>query len=546
MDKKKMDKISRKNNKKLTYNDTENVNNKKYIPFQQPQIFNIYSNGYSNYNNKKCNSKKQNNKKRNSNTIKASNNDSKSVEILNFINKMVDNKEIDVNNEKNDKESDYDNVYNKIKQNDIIRIIPVKPPLSTGSNMKNMINSFNIMDIIMNDFKNKNEYEDNSESDSADKFILDHNKEYDLIDEQITNIKDLIKIGNLYDKNTENKYSINLKQLNKLIKPLEELDKIIGMDMIKTNIIKQIVFYLQGFEKNNNMLHTVIQGPPGVGKTMLGYILAKIYYNMGIIRGNKNTTRTESGPAHSKACVAPAIPGASKFTDMKFSINSSSKTKDIENKPDFIFKIVKRSDLIGEYLGHTAIKTQKVIDECKGGVLFIDEAYSLGNSDKKDTYSKECIDTLNQNLSENKNNFLCIIAGYSDELERCFFAYNEGLRRRFTFKYTIDNYTSEELVQIFIKKVNDCEWKLCDKLFKENNKTLLNFIKDNLINFENYGGDMETLLLNCKISHSMRVFGKHPRERKILTYEDIMDGYKSYLSCKNKESDTTSYISMYN
>ena len=72
-------------------------------------------------------------------------------------------------------------------------------------------------------------------------------------------------------------------------------------------------------------------------------------------------------------------------------------------KDDFVVKIVKRKDLIGEYLGHTAVKTQKVIDECKGGVLFIDEAYSLGNTDKKDTYSKECIDTINQNLTEKKS-----------------------------------------------------------------------------------------------------------------------------------------------
>ena len=93
-----------------------------------------------------------------------------------------------------------------------------------------------------------------------------------------------------------------------------------------------------------------------------------------------------------------------------------------ENK--YEFKIVKRSDLIGKYLGHTAAKTQKVIDSCKGGVLFIDEAYSLGNPEGRDSFSKECIDTINQNLTENKANLLCIIAGYKDALDKCFFAYN--------------------------------------------------------------------------------------------------------------------------
>ena len=78
-----------------------------------------------------------------------------------------------------------------------------------------------------------------------------------------------------------------------------------------------------------------------------------------------------------------------------------------------IFKMVKRSDLIGQYLGQTSIKTQKVIDEVIGGVLFIDEAYSLGNSEKRDSYSKECLDTINRNLTENGNKFICIIAGLS-------------------------------------------------------------------------------------------------------------------------------------
>ena len=161
--------------------------------------------------------------------------------------------------------------------------------------------------------------------------------------------------------------------------------------------MNQIVFFLQGLNQkercgscidcsynlpcptnlNDDMLHTVITGSPGTGKTELGKILGKVYKAMGVL---SNGT----------------------------------------------FHIAKRSDLIGRFQGHTAVKTQEFIDKCKGGVMFIDEAYSLGNKEQRDTFSKECIDTINQNLTERRD-FLCIIAGYRKELNKCFFAYNPGL-----------------------------------------------------------------------------------------------------------------------
>ena len=78
-----------------------------------------------------------------------------------------------------------------------------------------------------------------------------------------------------------------------------------------------------------------------------------------------------------------------------------------------------RNDLVAGYLGQTAIKTKDVIKECLGGVLFIDEAYSLGNEEKRDSFSKECIDTLCEALSDNKENLMVIIAGYEKELKEC-------------------------------------------------------------------------------------------------------------------------------
>jgi Holliday junction resolvasome RuvABC ATP-dependent DNA helicase subunit len=154
----------------------------------------------------------------------------------------------------------------------------------------------------------------------------------------------------------------NKNKLNKILPSLIKLQKLTGMVSVKKTIVGHILYFLMNYEKNQDMIHTVIEGPPGVGKTTLGYILGEIYSNLDIIEQPKNKTN------------------------------------------QLKFKIVKRSDLVAKYLGQTSHRTQEAINSVLGGVLFIDEAYSLGNNDVDDSYSKECLDTLNQNLSEKKIN----------------------------------------------------------------------------------------------------------------------------------------------
>ena len=118
-------------------------------------------------------------------------------------------------------------------------------------------------------------------------------------------------------------------------------------------------------------MHTVIYGPPGTGKTEIAKIIGAIFAKLGVL-----------------------------------------------NKKQF--KKVTRADLIAGYLGQTALKTRDVIKEALGGVLFIDEAYALGNPEKKDSFAKECIDTL-RTISEHKDQLMVIIAGYEEELKKAFF-----------------------------------------------------------------------------------------------------------------------------
>jgi SpoVK/Ycf46/Vps4 family AAA+-type ATPase len=197
------------------------------------------------------------------------------------------------------------------------------------------------------------------------------------------------------------------------------------------------------------------------------------------------------------------------------------------------FKKVTRSDLVAGYLGQTAIKTKDVVKECLGGVLFIDEAYSLGNQEKRDSFSKECIDTLCEALSDYKDNLMVIIAGYETDLNDCFFKYNQGLSSRFTWRFKIDDYNAAELYNIFIKKINDSGWII------DNSNMNVKWFEKNKGLFKFYGRDIETLFAKTKIAHSRRVFCLDVKLKKILTMTDIDKGLEIYVKngIKRDEDD---------
>jgi hypothetical protein len=309
------------------------------------------------------------------------------------------------------------------------------------------------------------------------------------INREIKTLKDLIELGKTFDPKDKNRYVINLRALHKCVKPLEALDTMIGMKNIKEMIVDLIFFRLQNLEdKKEELWHLVIQGTPGSGKTEVAKIIGKIYYSLGITKKDK-------------------------------------------------FTLVKRSDLIGKYLGHTAKLTQEVFDNAKGGILFIDEAYSLGNPEQRDSFSKECIDTINQNLTENKETVV-FIAGYKDQLNESFFSYNPGLNRRFKMRLTVDKYDPSDLREIFIKKIKENEWSIMDNnLDKE---LPLKFFEKNINLFKYNGGDMENLWHLTKIVHSRRIFGKDHSLMKNITLEDLENALKLYCEndeVKNRESE---------
>jgi SpoVK/Ycf46/Vps4 family AAA+-type ATPase len=301
---------------------------------------------------------------------------------------------------------------------------------------------------------------------------------------KVNTLDELIKLAEYYHCRMRKTYNgIDLKILFEITDYLKELNSMIGLSNIKEEIVNMIIYLLimKNSEKglNSDMLHAVVTGSPGCGKTTFIEVIAKIYTKLGVL---------------TKGHIVKA----------------------------------KRSDLIGKYLGHTSVQTQNKINDAKGGILLIDEAYSLGNPEGRDSFSKECIDTINQALSEDKSEFICIIAGYKDALDSSFFSYNEGLRRRFPFRFDICKYSSEELSKIFMKKIIEYNfWKL-----EFTQDSLDKLIKTNFINFENQGGDMETLFLNLKIVNNKRVFLLPIDDKKKLLIKDIKDSIDKFIFLK--------------
>lgn len=188
----------------------------------------------------------------------------------------------------------------------------------------------------------------------------------------------------------------------------DELDELVGIASVKEEVRKlqaRLWWQKKGREKgikiDNPTLHMVFTGAPGTGKTTVARIVAKIYKETGIL----------------------------------------SKGHLVE---------VTRAELIGQYLGQTAPKTTEVVKSAMGGVLFIDEAYSLvpRNAGHQDSYGQEAISTLMKLMEDNRDKFALIVAGYPDEM-KVFLDSNSGLKSRFSRYIDFPNYNAEELGEIF-------------------------------------------------------------------------------------------------
>lgn len=374
-----------------------------------------------------------------------------------------------------------------------------------------------------------------------------------------------------------------VKDKPRLIQALHELSSLVGMAEVKKEVIAQLLFLITNiklkglaFATDSHLLHTLIIGSPGCGKTQLGLILSKIWSSLGILGSTAPASdtlttrlfRDNVSLIHSNKVISEQLERAetaasatlSKVKEMRsrlFALKTQckkdpSKSMD-ENlsrlarvsadalsystmtckslgdqvsepeqevvpppvpQSEAIFKIVSRVNFVAEYVGQTATKTRKLLEEYKGGVLFVDEAYSLYHGER-DSFGAEALTVINQYMTENSDSTVLIFAGYGDIMKSTIFKAQPGLARRFAFTFEIPSYTAEELADIFLSQLKADDWHYEDR------NSLIEFFTTHYSFFPSWGGDTKRLIFQSKLIYTTQHWKTETTSRHLT--RDILD-----------------------
>ena len=289
----------------------------------------------------------------------------------------------------------------------------------------------------------------------------------DLIANKETNNSDELKATKSVDKEKTNDIVSD-----NYAKTIKELENLVGLSSIKEDVTKLINFVkIQQLRKTNGLklvpmsLHLVFTGNPGTGKTTVARILAQLYKEIGVL-----------------------------------------KTGQIVE--------VDRSDLVAGYVGQTALKTEKKIEEAIGGILFIDEAYTLAK--EGNDFGQEAIDTLLKEMEDRRDEFIVIVAGYNDPMKK-FIDSNPGLKSRFNKFFEFPDYSSEELVEIFNKMLEKYDFSITDSAMEDVKKTIEEMYQKKSMDFAN-ARDIRNYFEQIITRQATRIsFIEDPSKNEIMT-----------------------------
>lgn len=278
------------------------------------------------------------------------------------------------------------------------------------------------------------------------------------------------------DKNTNSNYEFKEKQ--GFENSNEMLENLIGLKSVKEEVLKLKLRLelekkqeLQGrTSKSKYNMHMVFTGNPGTGKTTVARIITGILYDMGYIQENK--------------CIE-----------------------------------VGKQDIVGQYLGQSAQKANAAIQSALGGVLFIDEAYSLCEKYQGDGFAKEAVEVILKSMEDYRDNLIIIFAGYTKEMKE-FKEMNPGLKSRIGLTIEFPDYNADELTQIFIKKAQENGYSIP---MESENK--IHFLCDLASKEKDFGNGrfVENLFREVEINHALTTKDCDAYDPKILTIlpEDI-------------------------
>jgi hypothetical protein len=274
-----------------------------------------------------------------------------------------------------------------------------------------------------------------------------------------------------------------------LLAALEALDAMVGAAAIKTRVCDMVLLACLGLHDAEAFTNVVLTGNPGTGKTEMLGVLSELW----------------------RVIFYPRRGGVTWLC---------------------------RAALVGEHLGETAVKTATALAGAAPGVVVLDEVYSLGagcSSQRGDSFAKECVDTLNQFVSECRDQVSVIAAGYAQDVDECFFAQNRGLERRFPWRFHIDDYTPAELARIAEIQLRRSGWSAGRAW------TSAPCVAETLGRATNNGGDTERLIHLCKMAHARRV--PRPCELRFLSEADVAAACAAFAEPKPRAPDA--FAAMY-